>query len=149
MSTTIKFETIEAAKDYLAERIIAEAVRQDVALSSVEREMLYFTEDFSKPMEEVNEAFDREYDSDEYEAKIGSLVRSLESRNTPEEQEKWDEAVLKLSEGDHYLPVLINGAAPSQTFQSFLPKSLQRWLPALDRTQPRPLAIASGWSLCV
>jgi hypothetical protein len=138
VGASIRFETIEAAKDYLVEKIVAEAARQSVALSNVEREMLYFTEDFSEPMEAANEAFDREYDTDEYEAKIGSIVRSIESRNTPEEQDKWDEAVVKLSEGDHYLPVLINGAAPRPAFPSFLPKCLQRWLPALDRAQPPP-----------
>lgn len=140
MGTAIQFGTIKAAKDYLVQRIVAEAERQGVPLSKLEREMLYFTEDggISKHMQEVNEEFEREYDDREYEDKIAGLVRSIQSLNTPEEQQKWDEAVLKLCEGDHYLLVLIDGAAPPQHSRFSLPKSIQPWLPALDWTKPRP-----------
>lgn len=134
MSATTPFRTVKAAKDYLVERIVAEAGRLGVSLSKVEREMLYFTEDggLSKHMEQVNEAFDRECNEDEYEATIGSLVRSLESHNTAEEQEMWDDAVLKLCEGDHYLLILINGAAPPPKSMFSIPKSLQPWLPTAN-----------------
>jgi len=140
MSTTTQFASIKAAKDYLVGRIVAEAELQGVALSKIEREMLYFTEGggLSKHMEQVNEQFEREYDNDKYEAKIGSLVRSLESHCSQEEQERWDDAVLKLCEGDHYLLVLIDASAPPKTFMLSTPKGLQRWLPSLDSTSPRP-----------
>jgi len=38
-----RFETERAAKKYLIERIIAEAKREGVPLTKVERKMLYFT----------------------------------------------------------------------------------------------------------
>ncbi len=140
MSTTIQFGTIKAAKDYLVGRIVAEAEVQRVPLSKVEREMLNFTEDggLSKHMEKVNEEFEREYDDDKYKTKIGSLVRGLESHNTQEEQEMWDDAVLKLCEGDHYLLVLIDAGAPAKTSAFFVPKGLCRWLPNFDDKSRRP-----------
>ena len=69
MDSITQFKTIKAAKDYLAGRIIAEAERLCVPLSDIERKMLYFTEDggLSARMARVNEAFEREYDDDEYE----------------------------------------------------------------------------------
>jgi hypothetical protein len=140
MTTTTQFGTIKAAKDYLVGRIIAEADREDVLLSKVEREMLYFTEDggLSKHLEQVNEQFEREYDGDEYESKIGLLVRNLQARNSREEQEMWDDAVLKLCEGDHYLIVLIDGGTARQNSIFTIPKGLHRWLPSLDSPERRP-----------
>jgi hypothetical protein len=87
-SAATQFGTIKSAKDYLVGRIVAEAERQGAALSKVEREMLYFSQDgvISKHMEEVNEEFERDYDEDEYEQKIAALVRCLESDSTAEPQ---------------------------------------------------------------
>ena len=59
---------------------------------------------------EVNAEFERDYDNDEYEPKIAGLVRQIDKRNETsggDDQAKWDEAVVKLAEGDHYLLVLI------------------------------------------
>jgi hypothetical protein len=139
VSRTIQFASIKAAKDYLVERIAAEADRQAVPLSKLEREMLYFTEDggLSRQMEEVNEAFERGYDNDAYEAKIAGLAQTIQSNNTSQEQERWNHAVLKLREGDHYLLVLIDAAAPRIRLFS-VPKSLQPWLPALEPPKQRP-----------
>ncbi len=136
----MQFRSIKAAKDYLVERIVAEAARKGVALSKEEREMLYFKEDggLSKHMDEVSEAFERQCDDQEYEAKIAGLVRSLKSHNSREQQQAWDDAVLKVSEGDHYLLALVGGASPAEVFPSLVPNGVQRWLPALDWTQPRP-----------
>jgi hypothetical protein len=108
-----RFETEREAKEYLAGRIVDEASREGVPLNEVERKMLYFTETgWTLPnMLEVNAEFEQAYDEDEYERKIADLVRRIEERNETEgesEQGPWDEAVEKLSEGDHYLLVLIN-----------------------------------------
>jgi len=106
------FSTIKKAKNYLADRIAAEAMREGVSLSEVERKMLYFSETgWTLPdMAAVGADFDRDYDQDEYEQKIASLFRNIERHDQahPDEREAWDDAVLKLSEGDHYLLVLLN-----------------------------------------
>lgn len=123
-----EFGTERQAKEYLIGRIVAEARREQVPLSEVERKMLYFTESgWTLPnILEVNAEFEREYDNDEYEKKIAGLVREIEKQNetaTGDEQSKWDDAVVKLSEGDHYLLVLIDlGRSPTGP--------LSRWLPA-------------------
>ena len=113
MPSVNQFATFEQAKDYLAGRIAAEAAREGVPLSEIERKMLYFSEtDWTLPdMAEVSAEFDRDYDQDEYERKIGGLVRQITSRDHSQSQtdtEAWDEAVVKLSEGDHYLSVLVS-----------------------------------------
>ncbi len=107
------FRTIREAKDYLASRIAAEAEQGGNPLSEIERKMLYFSEtDWTLPeMAEVSAQFDAEYDQDEYERKVSGLVRKITARhhgNKKEEEESWDDAVAKLSEGDHYILVLVS-----------------------------------------
>ncbi len=129
MSTTMSgFQTEREAKEYLVERIVAEAHHEQVPLSEVERKMLYFTESgWTLPnILEVNDEFKRDYDNDEYEEKIAGLVREIEKQNkvaTGDEQSRWDDAVVKLSEGDHYLLVLIGlgQSSPAQHFAKWLP----------------------------
>jgi hypothetical protein len=58
----------------------------------------------------VSEAFDREYDQDEYEQKIGRLIRSFcsdASRNDRDDFEAWESAVRTVGQEDHYLLVLL------------------------------------------
>ena len=113
-----QFRTIKQAKDYLASRIAVEAIREGVPFSEVERKMLYFSEtDWTLPdMKEVSAEFDRDYNQNEYEQKIANLVRKITSSDHSQSQtdtEAWDEAVEKLSEGDHYLSVLVSASALS------------------------------------
>jgi len=75
--------------------------------------MLYFSETgWTLPdMAEVSAKFDRDYDQDEYEQKIVGLIRKIEAddhAHNQEEKEDWDRAIEKLSEGDHYLQVMID-----------------------------------------
>ena len=124
-----RFHTERQAKEYLVERIVAEARREQVPLSEVERKMLYFTESgWTLPnILEVNAEFERDYDNDEYEQKIAGLVRQLEKQDdtaSEDEQSRWDDAVVKLSEGDHYLLVLIDLGRSSPA------GPLSKWLPA-------------------
>jgi hypothetical protein len=112
----MQFSTEREAKEYLIGQIIAKAQREGVALTDIERKMLYFSETgWTLPdMMEVNVQFEQEYDNAKYEQKIAGLVSRLQARDAEEDsqaQADWDEAVLKLSEGDHYLQVLI-GAQP-------------------------------------
>jgi hypothetical protein len=117
---TVKpFRTVREAKDYLAGRIAEQAQREGVPLSEVERQMLYFSETgWTLPnMMEINAEFERDYDDGEYERKIGGLVQNIEARDKAEsshDQDLWDQAVEKLSRGDHYLTVLVT-ESPSRS----------------------------------
>jgi hypothetical protein len=79
-------------------------------------------------MKAVSAKFDRDYDQDQYERKIGALAikiqASSEERANPE-QEAWDAAVEKLRRGDHYLLVLLNAAPATQTKESWSKHSLR------------------------
>jgi hypothetical protein len=142
-TSTNRFQSIRAAKEYLVGRIVAEAERKAVPLTEVERKMLYFSETgwTLSGILEVNEEFERDYDTDTYERKVAGLARAAQDRFTAEEREAWDDAVVRLSEGDHYLLVLIGGTAPQwEPFPqlSKLGKRLGPWLPTSYRSGPRP-----------
>lgn len=107
------FRTIREAKDFLAGSIAGQAELDGNPLTEIERKMLYFTETgWTLPdMNEVSAEFDRQYDQNEYERKIGELVNEIQVRlaDQGQELERWDAALNKLSQGDHYLSVLANG----------------------------------------
>jgi len=114
-----RFGTIREAKEYLAGRIASEAEREGMPLSEMERKMLYFTEfGWTLPdMKKVSAEFDRDYDQGVYEQKIAGFVSKIQARDNAQsklEQEAWDSAIEKLSEGDHYLLVLIDEGAPKE-----------------------------------
>lgn len=100
------------AKEFLISNIVAEAQRENVPLSEVERKMLYFTESgWTLPdIMQVNEDFDRDYDQDEYERKVAKLVRNVDRRmrkDSPQDYEEWWAAIRFLQREDHYLSVMI------------------------------------------
>ena len=109
----MKFSTEREAKEYLIGRIVDEAKREGVPPSDIERKMLYFSETgWTLPdMMEVNSEFELEYDNTQYEQKILGLASAIERHSETaggEGRTVWDGAVEKLSQGDHYLLVLIN-----------------------------------------
>ena len=115
-----KFADSRAALEFLVSRIVAEARRENVQLSDVERDMLYFSEThWTLPnIAEVNEQFDAEYDQDEYEEKIARLIRNARDharKENPVEFEDWSNAVKALNREDRYLLVMVAsaGAGPS------------------------------------
>jgi hypothetical protein len=100
------------AKEFLISKIVAEAQNQHVALSEVERKMLYFTESgWTLPdMMEVSAAFDGECDQDAYEQKIAGLVAKTYKRilkGSRDEYDKWWAAIRFLQKEDHYILVII------------------------------------------
>lgn len=110
-----QFSSVREAKEYLISRIVAQADRDGVPLSDVERKMLYFSETgWTLPdMRSVNQEFDRIYDQDEYERKIGGIVRRIRDEPDSSHDETWKSAVSRLQDEDHYLEVLISGASRS------------------------------------
>src|SRR5579863_8531432 len=86
------FHSGREAKEFLVSRIVAEAQRENVPLSEIERKMLYFTESgWTLPdIASVGEEFDREYDQDQYEKKIARLIRKAYKHARRESRDEYD-----------------------------------------------------------
>src|ERR1700730_6766969 len=102
---------IREAKDFLVQRTAEQAQMEGVALSELEKRMMYFTEtgEMQEDFIQLNEDFEAEYDPDEYEAKIHGLMHRAYARvkkENPEMARRWKEAIRELGKGDHYLSVL-------------------------------------------
>lgn len=101
------------AKDFLVQQTAEQAALEHIPLSSLEKRMMYFTETEECPEDPIalNEAFEAEYDTDEYEAKISKLMKHAHQRikkDNPEAARRWSEAIGLLSKGDHYILILCN-----------------------------------------
>jgi hypothetical protein len=107
------FHSAREAKEFLVSRIVSEAQRENVPLSEVERKMLYFSETgWTLPdIMTINEAFELEYDQDEYERKVARLAVGASRRARKESREEYDDwlaAIRLLRKGDHYILVMID-----------------------------------------
>jgi hypothetical protein len=131
------FATEREALDFLAATIAAEAKRENVPLSEVERKMLYFSEtEWTLPdMARVSAEFDRDCDQDEYEQKIAGLIRGLTGQfKSKEESDAWDAAVGGLGDGDRYFQVLLGLSHKKPAGHP----AAHGFLPTLDRPVVRP-----------
>lgn len=104
---------VKEAKDFLVQQATEQAALENVPLSDLEKRMMYFVENdpasCPDPLE-LNEEFEAQYDSHQYEAKVGGLLRRAHKRLKKEDPAKirnWGEAARTLSRGDHYLPVML------------------------------------------
>ena len=135
--STNSFNSDREAKEFLVGKIVAEAEREGVALSDVERKMLYFSEEgWTLPdIMQVNADFERDYDEGEYERKIAGLIRRIEARGSAEDRPElvtWGRAVEKLREADHYLLCLIDSDFPTEDGAVRAPHDrLRLWLTAI------------------
>src|SRR5260370_6718452 len=107
-----EFHSGREAKEFLVSQIVAEARREKVPLSEVERKMLYFKESgWTLPdIMKVSEDFDREYDQDKYEQKIAKLVTKADRRirkGSRDDYDRWWAAIRFLQREDHYITVMI------------------------------------------
>ena len=108
------------AKDFLVEQAAEQATLDNVSLSEIEQKMMYFTE--SDPVScgnpvEVNDEFEAQYDTAEYETKISGLLHRAYKRlkiEDPEKKRIWYQAVRELRKGDHYFLVLWDTEPPSE-----------------------------------
>ncbi len=107
------------AKQFLISKVIEEAAVEHVPLSDIEKKMLQFTEVHPTlpDIHEVNEEFEREYDSDEYERKIATLLKNARAREESNEQQ-WKDALDALRHEDHYILVMIDQAFGASTNRS-------------------------------
>jgi hypothetical protein len=115
MNDVHTFRSAREAKEFLVSRIVEEAQREGIALSEVERKMLYFSEtNWTLPdIDTVSDEFDRDYDQDDYEKKIAHLVKGAytrDLRDSGDEYPKWWPAIRLLSKQDHYILVMIRQA---------------------------------------
>ncbi|MGH9715456.1 MAG: hypothetical protein ACRD4R_01810 [Candidatus Acidiferrales bacterium] len=100
------------AKDFLVQEVAQQASLDHVPLSNLEKQMLYFVENDPTSCEnpiELNDEFEAQYDTPEYEAKIARLLSRAYKRLKADEPQKvsyWDDAMLIISRGEHYLPVM-------------------------------------------
>jgi len=106
-----------SAKQFFISKVIEEAEFERVRLSEIEEKMLHFTEvPPSLPdIYQVNAEFERDYDSDEYEAKIVGLLknaRDRDSRSSPNLEQEWKDALDALKKEDHYILVMLYCAFP-------------------------------------
>jgi len=100
------------AKDFLVQQVADQASRENIPLSDIEKEMVYFTE--SDPTScpnpiELNGRFESEYDTVEFESKMSRLLHHAYDRlkvEDPQGKRNWDEAIRTLRKGDHYFLVL-------------------------------------------
>jgi hypothetical protein len=112
----LRFADEREAKQFAVELIQSEAERQGILLSKLERKMLYFSETgWTLPdMTEAAQKFENECNSTEFGKKIKTLTKRLQKRLESEDRQTlkaWSDALVKLSEGDHYLLVLTAASA--------------------------------------
>jgi hypothetical protein len=101
------------AKNFLVAQTAEQAALEGIPLSDLEKRMMYFTEieEMAEDPIKLNEEFEAEYDSDEYEAKISKLLHHAYARikkENPEAVRQWSAAILELGKRDHYILVLLN-----------------------------------------
>jgi len=89
------FSSGQEAKEYLIAQITFAAESEGTPLSETERKMMYFTESAWAPsdMRDVNEVFERDYDTPSYEAKVAKIAATAQSRAAATgELSTWKEA---------------------------------------------------------
>lgn len=103
------------AKRFFVEKVIAQAATEGVLMSDAEQRMLSFSE--SDPEFVVSpglvEKLQAEISDDAYEAKIAGLIEGAWKRDVESDSNAgavYREAFTVLSQGDHYLLVMIDRA---------------------------------------
>jgi len=110
-----QFGGVRDASEFIVSLIDRQAIQLGEPLSTVEREMLYFSETgWTLPgMMQTAATFERDYVEAAYEKKIANLVASVLrelKRGSKEELAAWCEAVRILRKEDRYLLVMIDEA---------------------------------------
>jgi hypothetical protein len=113
------FKTQSDAKRFIVDKVVEQAKVDGVNLSEVERYNLSWSEsdpDF-KVDYELAEALEDEISSDKYEAKVTGLIRNAFERDMakdPGVKSLYREAYDKMSEGDHYILIMMKSAIGSK-----------------------------------
>jgi len=101
---------IPSSKQFLIDRIVNQAKREDVPLADVEIRMLGFAEVSANAKDmEAARAFEHDFNDEEYEAKIAGLIRrAYQQDKKAGEVETWDNALARIASRDMYLNVMID-----------------------------------------
>lgn len=104
--------TSESAKHFLLGKLTAQADRDGVALDDIEKRMFVFSEASGKADFDAQEAFDKNYNDTQYEAKIKKLLRKAyaNDKRSTENKREWTDALRALSHDDFYGLVMIDQA---------------------------------------
>ncbi len=131
---------VSEAKDFLVKQTAEQAQLEGIPLSDLEKRMMYFTES-AEALEDpvkLNNEFEAQYDTGEYETKISGLLKRAHARvknDGAESLRLWDESVRLLRKGDHYILVLLD-VRPAMG-------SISRNSPRLWRTLILPILFVS------
>jgi hypothetical protein len=102
---------VREAKDFLARQAVEQARLEGVPFSDLEKRMMYFTETGECPEDPIalNEEFEKEYETDEYERRVKKLLanarRRLKEERSPAVAE-WEESLKVLDQTDDYILIL-------------------------------------------
>ncbi len=99
------------AKDFLVRQAVEQARLEGIPLSNLERRMMYFTETGECPEDPLalNEEFEKEYETDEYETKVKKLLANAHRRLKVEGSSAladWEESLKVLDKTDDYILIL-------------------------------------------
>ena len=89
----------KAAKDYLVEQTVEQAALEHMPLTDLETRTMYFTESDAASCADpiaLNDEFEQEYHTPEYEAKMSRLLHHAHKRlkqEDPERTRQWNEAM--------------------------------------------------------
>ena len=102
---------VNEAKSFLVQQVAEQAQREGIPLSDLEKRMMQFTEssDAVENPIELNDEFEKHYDTSEFERKIALLLADAYRRlkkETPDTARTWDSCIRKLKKGDHYILVM-------------------------------------------
>jgi hypothetical protein len=125
------FHSAKDAKEFLISRILAEADRESLPLTDVERKMLYFSEGHSTlpNMAEISDEFDRDYDQNSYEKKMAAVARRAyrhDWHDDSDDANRWLAAIRRLKSEDHYVSVILHLAVIRPPYDT-----LKLWLAAI------------------
>lgn len=107
------------AKDFLVDQTARQAALEGVPLADVEKKMMYFTESDAASCEnpiELNDEFESQCETREYETKISRLLHHAYKRlkkENPEQVRIWGQAIRTLRKDDHYLLVMLDQSSTS------------------------------------
>lgn len=112
---------VEAAKEFLKTRIVAQAVEEHISLSDAEIATLTYSEpNASQSERELADKVDVTVGTDAYEQKIAGLLRRVYSHDTERGlRADWDRSLRALRNEDLYVLVMVHSAgipgAPTNT----------------------------------
>ena len=103
---------MKSSRQFVIDRILDQAKLDGVQLTDIEIRMLGFTEATASATDlEAAKVFGRDFDDEEYEAKIASLIRRAYERDKQNGNlGTWNRALAQIAGRDLYLHVMLERA---------------------------------------